>query len=103
MINEKIIFVKKAVKVLRYLPMFRRIVGRFLNELDPSKLEISEDDWYFCLNKHHYNFRGLTHKERIAIRDKLDKERGHIKVNFKALAPEEYEEWLKKQVEISFR
>ena len=60
---RKFVYAKKILSALLYLPSFKRIFGDFLKELDLSKIERDEKDWYFCLDRV-YDHRGLSLEER---------------------------------------
>lgn len=43
----------------------RNLIKDFILELDLSKIDFDEDDFYFCLNRRGYNFRGISFEERF--------------------------------------
>lgn len=55
----------------------RKFARIFLQELDIQDISLDKDDWYFCLKRMSYNFRGIPLKERLAERKKIDEEKGH--------------------------
>ena len=66
----------------------RNFTREFLLELDLSQVRLDEDDWYFCLNRNSYNFRGWTYKDRLNEKKRLDKEKGHLKVELMQMTTE---------------
>ena len=55
----------------------RKFIRTFLNKLDIQDISLDKDDWYFCLKRMSYNFRGIPLKERLAERKRVDKKMGH--------------------------
>lgn len=58
----------------------REFVKEFLLELNIDQIKMDDNDWYFCLNRTGYNFKGLSYEERVKIRRQIDLEKGHLKV-----------------------
>lgn len=75
---------KRLVPILR-IPMFKRMLKKFFDELDTEKIKMDEADWYYCLRRKLYNFRGISFEERLKEAEKIDKEKGHIKINIKEI------------------
>ena len=70
--------VKRAVIFLiRISRKRKRQVIRFFSLLDYDKIRIDETDWYFCLERKDYNYRGWNIEARREERKRIDKERGH--------------------------
>lgn len=55
----------------------RKLLIRFLSELDMDKIKPDEADWYFCLRRRMYKFGGLLIGERLKIAKEIDKKKGH--------------------------
>lgn len=78
-IQDRIILIRKIVLFLLYVnKKFRTLATQFLMELDIDKVKLDEADFYFCLMRKSYNYRGLNFSSRMKIKDSIDKERGHI-------------------------
>ena len=75
-----------TLAVLWVLPSFERVAETFLRELDLDKIKLDESDWYFCLRRKQYMFRGWSLEKRLAEKQRIDDERGHWK--FKLLKTE---------------
>jgi len=50
---------------------------RFLLELDYGKIKTDEADWYFCLKRKDYNFKGVLYEGRLIEKERIDREKGH--------------------------
>lgn len=76
---------KLAIAILATSPRARRIAKTFLLELDTTRTRLDDADWYFCLKRSAYDYRGKSIAERMAEKARIDKEKGHvfIKVNWK--------------------
>jgi hypothetical protein len=61
-----------------FIPKLKRFMTRFLNNLDTSKVEMDDADWFYCLTYHSYNFSGFSKKERYATRKAINEEKGHV-------------------------
>lgn len=59
---------------------FQRLMREFLVEVDRSKVILDENDWYFCLRREQYNFRGKSIEDRLAEVKKIDKEKNHVAI-----------------------
>lgn len=69
-------------KIMLILPKdLRKIFIDFLLVLNLEKVKLSEADWYFCLQRK-YKYCGISLEERIKVKDKIDKEKGHIILEF---------------------
>jgi len=62
---------------LRISPGTKRLLIKFFSEIDLSKVKLDEADWYYCLRRHQYNFKGFTLKERLKFKEEIDKVKGH--------------------------
>jgi len=87
--KEKPKQIKKAVSFIRFFPGIKRILRSFIEELNIEEIKMDEADWYFCLRRKLYNFRGLTLEQRLKELEKIDKEKGHAKINFKLVGTSE--------------
>ncbi len=77
-IRNKWIELKKVVIPILYLDSrLRQFTRLFLENLDIEEIKLDEHDWYFCLKRMSYQFRGIPLKERLAERKKIDQEKGH--------------------------
>lgn len=80
---RKWVYLKKICLIGLFLfPSFRRIIKDFLLELDIDKVKLDEADWYFCLQKWFHNYRGVPLEERVKEKERIDKEKGHIMLEF---------------------
>lgn len=86
----------KKINLLFYHPFFKRILTKFLQEINIDKVKLDEADWYFCLKRKLYNFRGVSLEERIKEAQRIDKEKGHIKVHFKETNEKDFEKVVQK-------
>ena len=78
-VGYKWAFIKRAMKLaLLTSPALRRIINRFIHNLDAEKIKMDDIDWYWCLKFQSYNFRGMSKEWRYAERERLDKENGTI-------------------------
>lgn len=66
-----------AINFLRFNSMARRIVKNILLEIDIEKVKLDEADWYFCLRRKTYSFRGVPLELRLREKVLIDKEKGH--------------------------
>jgi hypothetical protein len=69
---------KMLLAAMIVCPAFRRIMRDFLLDLDCEKVRLDDDDWYFCLDREIYDYRGIPHAERFAEKERIDRERGHV-------------------------
>lgn len=51
----------------------RNFIRDVVMELDLEKIKMNEDDWYFCLEREQYNYKGMSFEERMKIRAEMDK------------------------------
>lgn len=56
----------------------RRFAKNVLLELDTEEIALDEHDWYFCLKRRTYNFKGISLKKRLEEKKRIDKEKEHI-------------------------
>lgn len=80
--KRKWIYFKKMVLILMYLPELRQITKDFLLTLDLEKVKMDKDDWYFSLGKIYYNYEDKSLEERLKEKEQIDKECGHILLEF---------------------
>jgi len=62
---------------LRFSRRARNLLVKLLSEIDYEKIKLDKADWYYCLNRYVYNYRGLSYDDRVAIKERIDKEKGH--------------------------
>lgn len=58
----------------------RDFVKEFLLEVDIDKVKLDENDRYFSLNRIGYNFDNISYEDRLAEKKRIDKEKGHLRV-----------------------
>lgn len=86
-IRHKWIQMKKLViPALMLNKDLRRLVKAFFLELDIPKVSLDESDWYFCLKRRGYQFRGIPLEQRLKERERIDKERGHLFLSIRKVA-----------------
>ncbi len=56
----------------------RKIVRQFVADLDIEKIKLDSDDWYFCLRRSSYDFRGKSLYSRLVEAEIIDRERGNL-------------------------
>lgn len=69
-------FERLITKAIRFSKKARKMMIDFVEELDFDKIKLDEADWFFCLNRPNYKFRGVPLKERQKIRDEIYKREG---------------------------
>lgn len=80
-IKDKFKFFRNVLSLLLLVsPRARRIARNFLLELDIDKVVLDDHDWYFCLRRPSYNFRGMPIWQRLEEAVRIDKEKDHWKV-----------------------
>jgi len=57
--------------------MVRKFITEVLLELNMDKIKMDEADVYFSLKRRAYNTRNRSLNERLRLKRKIDKERGH--------------------------
>jgi len=67
----------------------RQFVREFLLELNVLEIKMDESDWYFSLNRKGYNLKGIPYEKRLEERNRIDKERGHLKVKLVEIVRED--------------
>lgn len=78
-IKEKLIALKKLSLLILWLsPKARRFVKEFVAKLDINKIRLDRADFYFCLRRIGYNYRGISYDDRLKFAKQIDKEKGHI-------------------------
>jgi len=56
----------------------RKLAKEFAAELNPDRVKLDDMDWYYCLRRGNYDFKGLTLEERLKLVEKRDKEEENI-------------------------
>ena len=69
-------FEKLLVLLMRFSKKARNLAIEFISELDMDKIKLDEADWFFCLNRPNYKFRGVSKEERLKIRDEIYEREG---------------------------
>lgn len=69
-VEKGLIFLLKSKKV-------REWTIKFIDGLDYERIKLDEADWYFCLKKRHYDFRGISAIDRVDMKEKIDREKKH--------------------------
>jgi len=88
---EKVKNLDGLMLFLRFSKPALRLVVDFLLELDFDKIKLDEADYYFCLRRHTYKFKGKTLEERKKEKAIIDKEKGHNIPNIVFKPPEKNE------------
>ena len=65
------------IPFMRIHKMTRETVKNIMLEMDIEKIKLDESDWYFCLRRKCYNYRGVTIEDRLKEAERIDKEKGH--------------------------
>lgn len=73
---------KRLVPIF-YYPYFNRLLTKFFKEINIEEVKLDEADIYFCLGRYLYNINGISIEERLKEKERIDKEKGHIKINFR--------------------
>lgn len=82
-VRKKIVHIGRILfPVLRMSNMMRRLAREFLIGLDMDKIKLDDADWYFCLRRRGYDFRGVPLEKRLEEKKRIDKERNHLVLNF---------------------
>ena len=77
-VGYKMKFVVNAANLLlRISPRARRIATGFLLEINLEQVVLDRDDWYYCLRRPSYDFRGWSIEDRLAECKRLDAENKH--------------------------
>ena len=58
----------------------REFVREYLLELNLDKIKPDEHDLYFTLRRSTYRFRDVSVEERVKEAERIDKEKGHIRL-----------------------
>lgn len=74
----KYLAIKGIINVAFLSRKFRRLMKEFLTGLDQTKVWMDEDDWYFCLRRTQYNYRGMSLQERLKEAKRIDDESGNV-------------------------
>lgn len=77
--------IKKLVVLLLKIKKIRKLIVRILLDLDLDKIKLDDADWYFCLQRPHYDFRGISLKERLRQKRIIDKQKHHFIPDFTIL------------------
>ena len=64
-------FERIILLAVRISKLSRRAIIEFVNELDFDKIKLTEADWFFCLNRPNYQFKGVPYEERFKIREEI--------------------------------
>lgn len=81
--RKKFIYFKWTLFIMMFLfPVAKRIIKDFLMEVEVDKVKLDEADWYFCLQKKWYKYRGVSLEDRIKEKERIDEEKGHIMLEF---------------------
>ncbi len=88
-IENKVKHFRKTIKIIKYFFPIKRMLKTFFEELNLEEIRMDEADWYWCLRRKWYNFKGIPIEERLEEAKRIDEERGHIKVKFNIATSEE--------------
>lgn len=75
-------YLRRATIILYIWKDLRIFLKNVIMEIDIDKVRLDDSDWYFCLKRSQYNFRGIPYKERLQMKESVDKLKGHIPVKF---------------------
>lgn len=68
----------KLYKLIRYaflfFPAIRNKAKEFVRNLDVEKIKLDDDDFYHCLMRYDYRYRGISAEQRVIMKKKLDEE-----------------------------
>ena len=73
---------KLGIPFLRFNKDMREFTKEFLLELNFDKIKMDEHDYYFSRRRHTYMFEGKPTHERIKEAYKMDKEKGHVRMQY---------------------
>lgn len=65
-VYNKYINIYKVLKVLSYIPAYKKKINNILLEIYLPNMRFSESDWYWVCQRGDYKFGGLTTEERFA-------------------------------------
>lgn len=78
LMTEKWEFIRKVASITLRLKSVKKFARYYFLLIEQSQMIPDDDDWYMSLRRDGYNFGGLSLKERLKIKKKIDKKRGHI-------------------------
>lgn len=82
-LGNRFTFIEKLLPLFFWFnPQMKSILKNFLLELNLEKVVLDEADYYFCLRRNTYNFKGKTLEERMAELAVIDAEKGNQYVKF---------------------
>lgn len=79
-ILHKAIQMRKLVSLALLNKDVREFLKDMLLAVNIDHVRLDQDDWYFCLKKRGFNFKGWPLARRLALKKKLDKERHHYRL-----------------------
>ena len=88
-VGARLLGIKKTIKLIKCFPPAGRMLKTFFEELNLEEIKMDEADWYWCLRRKWYNFKGILLEERLEEVKKIDKEKEHVKVKFNIAFSEE--------------
>lgn len=75
---------KRIIMLFLFIsPFLREWTKRFLLELNLDEVALDEHDKYFCLQRRGYRFGGIPLAKRLKEKKRIDKVKGHIKIDIK--------------------
>jgi len=69
---------KTGLFLLKVWLALRKLVVRFLLEIDLDKIKLDNADYYFCLQRPDYKFRGKSLEERLRQKRMIDRQKHHF-------------------------
>lgn len=75
--RNKWIRIEKLMLLVLRVPKIRKLVRKYLTELDFEKIKLDEADWYFVLGHHLYDYQDVSYEDRMAERMRINKEKNH--------------------------
>lgn len=82
-IREKLVMMRRLLKIAFLSKEFRNIIVTFLENLDIEKIRFDLNDKYWLANKFDYNYEGKTYEKRMVWKNAEDKD-----WKFEEIAPE---------------
>ena len=71
----------KALPWVMRIPSIKRNMNLFIEHLDLEKCRLDDGDFYQCLLRYDYNYRGMDYEHRFGLRMKIDQEYAKMKEN----------------------
>jgi len=73
---------RKAAMLFNLLFIFTvlnlKLVKDIFSEMNINKMKLDENDWYYCLRRGSYDFKGIPISERLKEAEEIDKKQGNV-------------------------